>query len=130
MKQVKKQHKLDKKIIQLLEQKKPYKIFIDDVRTPNMVFSGEETEGWTVCKSSQEAINLVQANGYLPQSIAFDHDLGGEDTSIKFIVWMVNAHLDERIKGKVPDFSVHSDNPCGKQNIVSKMNSWKKISEL
>lgn len=129
MKKIKKQHKLDKKIIQLLEKKKPYKLFLDDVRTVNMVFSGEDMEGWTICRSSQEAIELVMSYGYLPDSIAFDHDLGGEDTSVKFILWMVNAHLDERIKGKVPEFSVHSDNPPGKENIASKMNSWKKIAE-
>ena len=57
MKKIKKQHKLDKKIIQLL-QKKPYKLFLDDVRTVDMVFSGEDMEGWTVCRSSQEAIEI------------------------------------------------------------------------
>jgi hypothetical protein len=42
---------------------------------------------------------------------------------------MINAHLDERIKGKIPTFSVHSDNPKRKQNIISKMTSWKRVVE-
>jgi hypothetical protein len=128
MKKIKKQHKLDKKFIQLLE-KKPYKLFLDNIRTVDMVFSGEEMEGWTVCKSSKEAIEVVSSYGYLPDSIAFDHDLGEEDNSVKFILWMINAHLDERIKGKIPTFSVHSDNPKRKQNIISKMTSWKRVVE-
>jgi len=128
MKKIKKQHKLDKKVIQLL-QKKPYKLFLDNIRTVDIVFSGEEMEGWTVCRSSKEAIEVVSSYGYLPDSIAFGHDLGEEDNSIKFILWMINAHLDARIKGKIPAFTVHSNNPNREQNIISKMTSWKRVAE-
>lgn len=128
MKSIKKDHK--KQVSQMSTEKPFYKIFIDDERKPEIVFQGDEAKGWTICKSSNEAINIVSSKGYLPGYIAFDHDLGGEDTSIKFIVWMIQASLDERISGSVPDYSVHSSNPPGRKNIESKMESWKRIMEL
>lgn len=113
----------------------PYKIFLDDLRETTDVFTGIESVGWKVCRTSSEAVELVTNKGYLPIHIAFDHDLGElkdgtVDTSIKFITWMVNAFLDERIKGDIPEYSVHSANPVGVQNIVSKMETWKKIAAL
>jgi hypothetical protein len=113
----------------------PYKIFLDDLRETTDVFTGNEAEGWKVCRTSTEAIKLVTNKGYMPIHIAFDHDLGETedgtmDTSIKFITWMVNASLDERIKGDIPGYSVHSTNPVGVQNIISKMETWKKIATL
>lgn len=113
----------------------PYKIFLDDLRETTDVFSGIESEGWEICRSSASAIELVSNKGYLPIHIAFDHDLGETndgklDTAIKFITWMVNAFLDERIKGDIPAYSVHSSNPVGVQNIISKMETWKRIAAL
>ena len=109
-----------------------YKIFIDDFRTPEMVFSKEESMGWTICKSSKEAIEFVNKKGYMPYHIAFDHDLGedknGTDTTVKFILWLVAAHLDERVKGEIPSYSIHSSNPDGIKNIESKMETWKKVA--
>ncbi len=130
MKKVKKDHK---KVIKIAE-KPPYKIFIDDIRNPSIVFDGEEADGWIVCRSSAEAIEYVKNKGYFPIYIAFDHDLGTDkdnkvDTTIKFIHWMVESSLDERIKGDVPEYSIHSANPVGVQNIKSKMDTWKKIKE-
>lgn len=129
MKQIKKDHKKSK-IILNNQPNKPYKIFLDDERSPQTVFDKENSEAWIICRSSKEAIKVVESYGYMPEHIAFDHDLGEADTAIKFILWLVNANLDERIKGSVPNYSVHSDNPAGRNNIESKMNSWKKISQL
>ena len=87
-----------------------YKMFIDDERFP-------VTDDWIIVRSSKEAIECVLKNGF-PCHINFDHDLGGEDTSMKFINWLIDYMLDCELHFK-PDFtwSVHSQNPVGAENI-------------
>jgi hypothetical protein len=97
-----------------------YKLFIDDERDPpsHWVVGGFF---YGVARTSSKAIKMVQVFG-MPDYISFDHDLGGEDTSIVFINWLVEAVLDNRVQ--IPDnfdFYVHSQNPIGKENIEGKM---------
>lgn len=87
-----------------------YKLFIDDERDPI-------TEDWVIARSSTEAINAIMKFG-MPIEIAFDHDLGGTDTSILFIRKLIELVLDGDIA--MPHdfkFNVHSQNPIGAQNI-------------
>ena len=95
-----------------------YKLFIDDERWP----ADDGTE-WVIARSSEDAIAAVESLG-VPDFISFDHDLGGEDTSIKFIWWMIDAHLDERIASFTTQYYVHSQNPIGAANIRSLMDSF------
>ena len=93
-----------------------YKLFIDDLRDP-------VTNDWKVARSSVEAKDIVVEFG-IPNEIAFDHDLGGEDTSIIFIHWLINKMLDEELS--LPEgfkFSVHSMNPIGATAIKSIMDN-------
>jgi hypothetical protein len=96
-----------------------YNLFIDDERLPP-----DDGKDWVVVRTSYDAILHVAKNG-IPSYISFDHDLGGCDTSMEFIAWLIEAVLDERFK--VPDdfnFYVHSQNPIGKSNIEAKMTSF------
>lgn len=88
-----------------------WKLFIDDERNP-------VDQGWVIARSSEEAIQAVSTTGSLPNEIAFDHDLGGDDTSMRFLTWMSIVVLDG-IYAIPPDFvwSVHSQNPVGAANI-------------
>ena len=87
-----------------------YKLFIDDERFP-------VTDDWVILRSSQQAINYVRING-CPGEISFDHDLGGEDTSMVFLHWLVNFVLEGgTIFPSDFKYSVHSQNPIGKKNI-------------
>lgn len=91
-----------------------YKLFIDDERFPTDPCS-------VVVRSSKEAIDCIKSNG-VPCHIDFDHDLGGEDTSIVFIKWFVEELLDGNIR--LPEnftYAVHSQNPVGVINIKAKM---------
>ena len=91
-----------------------YKLFIDDERFP-------VTDDWVIVRSSNEAIAMVIMHG-MPTEISFDHDLGGNDTSRLFIMWMVDALLDGLIT--IPEgftFRVHSQNPIGAEWIRSTM---------
>jgi len=88
-----------------------YRMFIDDERFPPR----NETD-WVIVRSSAEAIAFVQEIG-VPQFISYDHDLGGDDTSMKFITWMIDAYLDKKISSFPVNYEVHSQNPVGAKNI-------------
>lgn len=91
-----------------------YKMFIDDERFP-------VTDDWVIVRSSQEAIDCVKKNGF-PQHINFDHDLGGDDTTRRFVSWIVDRMLDGDYQ--FPEgftFDVHSQNPIGAKSIRDAM---------
>lgn len=94
------------------------KLFIDDERTPP-----DDGSEWIIARSSIQAIELC-VDG-CPSFISFDHDLGGDDTAMIFVHWMVDMDLDE--PGFIPadfTFYVHSQNPIGRQNIEQYLNRY------
>ncbi len=93
---------------------KPWKLFLDDKRTPT-------TAGWEIACTYEQAVRLIAERG-MPQRIAFDHDLGAEKSGMDFAKWLVESFLDDKLQ--IPDgftFSVHSDNPNGAENIRALM---------
>jgi hypothetical protein len=98
-------------------------IFLDDLRNSDYVGN---TSLHTI-RTSQEAINYVKAHG-CPQFISFDHDLGDDDTAMKFVKWLVDYDMDNNRQIIPSDFEfyVHSANPVGKANIESYLNSYLK----
>jgi hypothetical protein len=89
-----------------------YKLYIDDVRPC--------PDGFILAKSSREAITIVELRG-LPEYISFDHDLGEDDSSMVFLKWLSNY-----IDNPSFNYTVHSANPVGRDNIISFIESWKK----
>lgn len=94
-----------------------WKLYLDDERTCPY-------DDYIVARSTAEAIELVQLNG-VPEAVSFDHDLGGDDTSLIFLKWWTNEHFDSPPQ----NWKVHSANPVGKLNIESFINSWIKASD-
>ena len=94
------------------------RIYIDDERTPKTNFD-------KVLRTSQEAIDFIKTNG-CPEYISFDHDLGGEDTSIPVVDFIIDSDLN--LKGEfIPknfEFNVHSANPVGAKNIAGKLSRY------
>lgn len=98
-----------------------YKLFIDDERDPILT-------DWVIARTSANAIVIVKSKG-IPVEIAFDHDLGGEDTSVEFLHWLAYFMLDNKVKlPKSFKYSVHSQNPIGVKNIHSFMVDIQRIS--
>lgn len=95
-----------------------YRMFIDDERFPPN--DGKE---WVIVRSSAEAMKMVLGCG-VPNFISYDHDLGGEDTSMVFIYCMINLYLDGDIKVFPTAFVVHSQNPVGARNIYKLLLSF------
>lgn len=94
-----------------------YKLFIDDEREP----VGND---WVVARSSFDAAVIVAIGG-MPSYISFDHDLGGEDTSMAFLHWMGNICLDAGWNFDF-EYTVHSQNPIGRDNIIGFIESFKR----
>lgn len=93
------------------------KLFLDDLRIAPADFF--------VARSSNEAKQFVLEYG-CPNYISFDHDLGGDDTAMVFVKWLVELDMDNNGQIIPPDFtfSVHSANPVGALNIRSYLESY------
>lgn len=91
------------------------KLFIDDLRN-----APDST--WVVARTSDDAIAII-AEG-IPQVISFDHDLGGLDTAMKVVNFIMESVLDGYLVFPIEFlFTVHSANPVGAENITVKMNN-------
>jgi hypothetical protein len=86
-------------------------MFLDDLRLP-------QNEGWGIVRSSAEAIEWLKTHG-CPDEMSFDHDLGGDDTAMRVVHWMIETDMDMDGKFIPPSFRfcVHSANPVGRENI-------------
>lgn len=99
-----------------------YKLFLDDERTP--VF-----EDWVIARSSNEAIELLKERG-IPTEIALDHDLGGDDTSMKYIRYLIDYVFCNDLRlPKDFRYYIHSMNPVGAKNIERLMKGFVKVME-
>lgn len=102
------------------------KLFIDDERFPP---AHNESE-WAVVRTSAQAIAWVQEHG-VPEFISFDHDLGGDDTAMLFVHWLIDFDLDH--PGSIPKdfaFEVHSQNSVGVQNLRGLLGNYLRFREV
>ena len=108
------------------------KLYLDDLRTPIKEYD-------FIVRSYDEAIFIIKKYG-MPNFISFDHDLGIDEngallkSGFDVAKWIVNSDIKKQIK--LPSdfsFKVHSQNPVGKKNIISLLDSYlwhkKKIKE-
>lgn len=106
----------------------PWQLFLDDIRNPEDIYPGGapflpgDGCSWTVARSTEEAKALVLAQG-IPELCSFDHDLGGDDTVMVFLNWLVREYWNGDAS-LIPVFHTHSANPVGRQNIRAFMGSW------
>ena len=111
--------------------KKGYWLLIDDERQPKDVYklSGNidyfNNNNWVVVKSYDEFVSQIEKNG-LPERISFDHDLGMGKSGMDCVKWLVEYCMDKHVP--FPKYVVHSQNPVGKQNIISYITSFKNTS--
>ncbi len=93
-----------------------WKLFLDDERYP-------KSDDWNIARSSASAIQMILFLG-MPQEISFDHDLGGDDTSMVFLHWLTGALLRKEVDfPKDFVYSVHSQNPVGARNVAGLMDN-------
>jgi hypothetical protein len=85
------------------------RLWIDDVRP--------SPAGWTWAKSSAAAISALAEHDVTEAS--FDHDLGGDDTSRRVVLWL--CEHEEHWPTVV---HVHSANPVGVEWLTGMINRY------
>jgi hypothetical protein len=81
------------------------KLWIDDVRpAPN---------GWVWAKTLDSALRLYLMEA--PDEISFDHDLGGDETSMP-LAKLIEDNAFNGVR-EPPRWHVHSANPVGRKNL-------------
>lgn len=108
------------------EQKMTWKLWLDDQSHEENMEKRHAPEGFIPAISSNEAIAMVIGHG-MPEYVDFDHDLGGDDNAMLFLNWLDRVYFEDITMVKPFQFSVHSANPIGMQNIESFMGSWEKM---
>lgn len=129
--------------------KKEYNLFLDDDpgRIPNQLSWIElPLVEWTIVRSYNEFVQCIEKNE-LPVRISFDHDLGPEAYQEFHLMRDERREIDySRLKEKtgydaakyiahycidkgvpIPVYYVHTMNPIGKENIISILESARKI---
>lgn len=94
------------------------KLWIDDMREP----PGRD---WVWVKTSEDALAYIRTGQV--EFVAFDHDLGGDDTAYR-----VAVEIEQRAaQGAMPPgWGIHSQNPVGAERIrcalLSAEMNWKR----
>jgi hypothetical protein len=105
------------------------KLFLDDIRTIDMVYDKSEIKNFDVVRSYNEFVNYINQNG-LPDFISFDNDLGLDNTgniardgyaATKWLVYESGHDLSHL------RFEVHSANPVASSQIKGLLNNYIKF---
>ena len=104
------------------------KLFLDDLRTVDMVYDKSEVNDFDLVRSFQEFRDYILKNG-LPEFISFDNDLGldtnGEVAPDGYAAakWLV---YDSGLDLSKLTFKVHSANPVAAEQIRGLLNNYLK----
>lgn len=105
---------------------KPYRIFLDDLRTVKMVYPDQEETSFVIVRTFEAFVKCIKNYG-LPEFISFDNDLGEDEnghllldgySAAKWLVYESGLDLKEL------KFKVHSANPVAKIQIESLLNNY------
>lgn len=103
-----------------------YKLFLDDIRTVDMVYSKSMENEFVVVRSYADFVAYISKNG-LPHFISFDNDLGlDEDGTVapdgyaaaKWLVYQSGLDL------RTLTFKVHSANPVAAKQIQGLLTNY------
>ncbi|XZF14166.1 cyclic-phosphate processing receiver domain-containing protein [Chitinophagaceae bacterium MMS25-I14] len=104
----------------------PYKLFLDDLRTIDMVYKNPEEQDFVIVRNVEDFKAIILRDG-LPSFISFDNDLGLDDTghiapdgyaAAKWLVYESGTDLREL------KFYVHSANPVAAVQIQSLLDNY------
>ncbi|NER17537.1 hypothetical protein GWK10_09970 [Spongiivirga citrea] len=102
------------------------KLFLDDVRTIDMIYDKSMESEFDIVRTFDEFVAYINKNG-LPNYISFDNDLGlGEDGKIapdglaaaKWLVYESGLDLKDL------EFYVHSANPVAAEQIKGLLTNY------
>ncbi|WP_282042581.1 cyclic-phosphate processing receiver domain-containing protein [Winogradskyella flava] len=102
------------------------KLFLDDVRTIEMVYDKSEEQNFDIVRTYNAFIEYIKENG-LPDFISFDNDLGlGTDGQLaqdgydaaKWLVYESGLDLSKL------EYKVHSANPVAAEQIRGLLDNY------
>lgn len=102
------------------------KLFLDDLRTVDMVYDKSRESEFDIVRTYQDFIEYINKNG-LPEFISFDNDLGLDENgkvapdgyaAAKWLVYESNLDL-RNLK-----FKVHSANPVASEQIKGLLTNY------
>jgi hypothetical protein len=103
-----------------------YKLFLDDLRTVQMVYPKQQDDDYIIVRTYQAFVECIRERG-LPAFISFDNDLG-EDAqgnvledgyaAAKWLVYESGLDLQQL------QFKVHSANPVARVQIESLLTNY------
>ncbi len=102
------------------------KLFLDDIRTVDMVYEKAMEHEFDVVRSFNEFLAYIKKNG-LPHFISFDNDLGLDEkgeiapdgyAAAKWLVYESGLDLKDL------EFKVHSANPIAAEQIRGLLNNY------
>ncbi len=102
-----------------------WKLWLDDQLDDPATPARHTPEGFVGAKSSEEALTLIHERG-LPSFMDLDHDLGGDDTVMRFLHQLTGLHPE----GPIPEYRMHTENVVGAKSIEAFLRSWKKSLSL
>ena len=104
------------------------KLFLDDIRTIEMVYDASEVKKFDIVRNFKDFLSYIKKHG-LPNFISFDNDLGLDENgevapdgyaAAKWLVYESGLDL------KNLQFKVHSANPVASIQITSLLNNYQK----
>jgi len=102
------------------------KLFLDDVRTIEMVYGKSQESEFDIVRTYIEFTQYIEKNG-MPTYISFDNDLGLEDNgkiapdgfaAAKWLVYKSGLNIKDL------KFNVHSANPVASEQIRGLLNNY------
>lgn len=102
------------------------KLFLDDIRTIEMVYDKSEESNFDIVRTYDEFIQHIRNNG-LPNFISFDNDLGLDEkgnvapdgyAAAKWLVYESDLDLINL------EFKVHSANPVAAEQIKGLLKNY------
>lgn len=92
-----------------------YTLFLDDLREPGTEFDNSIV---SIARTVESAVRSVVLLG-VPETISLDHDLGGGETAMDFMWFLIEGHLDQKFDlNKIKSIIIHSANPVGAKNLA------------
>ena len=102
------------------------KLFLDDVRTIEMVYDKSMESEFDIVRTYEEFVAYIEENG-LPSYISFDNDLGLDNKGnvaldgLACAKWLV---YESGLNLKDLAFKVHSANPVASEQIRGLLNNY------
>jgi len=103
--------------------------WIDDERSPRWYFTDEELECRTVIWiKDYSTFEFYLKHMGVPEEIHFDHDLGSAEGKTGYdCAKLLVEYCSENNERLPSEYACHSSNPAGHDNIMSYLNSYRKI---